>query len=163
VRANIWPAGSIPIQWEDGERIEWLNTDYPVIGIELDHSVTSLRIEIPYQDNEVDQCEIQGPETVTFARLPIRENAEYKVLIEVNFGARREEIGNFIVSFTDVENATLPSSPIQVYTRAENSSLEEALNGTFECDIFGSAGNFLKVSLSRLDRYGNAIETVEAG
>jgi hypothetical protein len=136
---RVWPAGLIPVEWDDEGRAEWLTTDRPCIGIATDFPVTGLILNLlgPRPSRiAISPSEIENPLFICLGELP----EGHQTLHVIAASQPRPTIGTLSVRIRPPRtqrNLTGFNSPLQVVVTPGNSTMEQLWDGSTGVEILG--------------------------
>ncbi|MGY0633669.1 hypothetical protein [Luteimonas sp. A478] len=150
---TVWPAGIPALSWDGEGRSEWLTTDAPCFGIDVDHDVAVVdvaldgasRLSIPRQG-------VKGPSWLQLPRLP---SGSYTLTVEVKIGAnlhatRDVTRGEVLLEVRDplgMEETISQRGGLMAIPSPVDATLDDLEQGRLTLDLFGPRARKVKVRL----------------
>lgn len=150
---RVWPAGIPAISWDGDGHSEWLTTDKPCFGIEVDHDVDAVEVVL----NGTDRLTIlrNGAKGPSWLQLPNLPSGQHTLSIEV----KASEEGQAIRSGTRGEVRLEVRDPLgmeEIFNQRGglmaipspvDATLEDLEQGRLTLDLFGPRAREVKVRL----------------
>lgn len=154
---RVWPAGLPAVSW-DGEGLsEWLTTDAPCFGIDIDHDVMAAEVALdgglPLQ---IARAGVHGPSWVQLPPLP---PGEHRLVIAVKDGAGQARSngssrGEVILEVRDplgLEESIHQRGGLMVIATPTDATLENLERGDLQLEVLGPAGREIQWFLRTKD------------
>lgn len=159
---RIWPAGVPAASWDGEGRSEWLTTDTPCFGIDVDHDVTALEVVLDEVARlRIPRMGVRGPSWVQLSPLP---PGEHRLVVEVKDGAMQVgpsggSRGEVILEVRDpvsLEETIQQRGGLMVVATPTDATLESLEQNELQLEVFGPTGReaqlFLEVEGCDKDR-----------
>lgn len=159
---RIWPAGLPAVSWDGEGRSEWLTTDTPCFGIDVDHDVAAVEVALDGLPSLwISRTGVQGPSWVQLPPLP---PGEHHLVVEVKDGARqagspgasRGEVTVEVRDPVSLDETIQQRGGLMVVATPIDASLESLERDELQLEVYGPAGReaqlFLEVEGCDPDR-----------
>jgi hypothetical protein len=166
---RIWPAGLPAVSWDGEGQSEWLTTDAPCFGIDIDHDVAAVEVALDGVSSlRIPRAGVHGPSWVQLPPLP---PGEHRLVVEVKDGAGQAgsssaSRGEVILEVRDplgLEETIHQRSGLMVIATPIDAVLEDLERGDLQIEVFGPAGReiqwFLKINDYETDRKSVTLPT----
>ncbi|WP_254458564.1 hypothetical protein [Xanthomonas sacchari] len=160
---RIWPAGLPAVSWDGEGRSEWLTTDMPCFGIDVDHDVVAVEVALDGLSSLlISRTGVHGPSWVQLPPLP---PGQHRLAVEVKDGAGHADSpsasrGEVILEVRDpvgVKETIQQRGGLMVIATPIDASLESLERGKLRLEVYGPAGRevqlFLEVEGSETDQH----------
>jgi hypothetical protein len=160
---TIWPAGLPAVSWDGEGRSEWLTTDAPCFGIDVDHDVAAVEVALDGLPSlRIPRTAVHGPSWVQLPPLP---PGEHRLAVEVKDGAGQTgspsaSRGEVILEVRDpmsVDETVQQRGGLMVVATPIDASLESLERDELQLEVYGPAGReaqlFLEVEGCETDRH----------
>lgn len=157
---RIWPAGVPAVSWDGEGESEWLTTDTPCFGIDVNHEVASLEVSLDgVASLRISRAGVNGPSWVQLPSLP---PGQHRLVVDVQDGAGSPpgaSRGEVILEVRDplgLEETIHQRGGLMVVATPTDAMLEHLERGELRLDVFGPVGReaqlFLEVDGYESDR-----------
>lgn len=159
---RIWPAGLPAVSWDGEGHSEWLTTDAPCFGIDIDHGVEAVEVALDGVSSlRISRTGVRGP---SWVQLPPLLPGEHRLVVEVKDGAGQAgspgaSRGEVILEVRDplgLEETIHQRGGLMVIATPTDAALEDLERGDLQIEVFGPAGReiqwFLKINEYETDR-----------
>jgi hypothetical protein len=150
---RVWPAGIPALSWDGEGRSEWLTTDAPCFGIDVDHDVNAVEVALDGASQlTIPRHGVEGP---SWLQLPCLPPGQHTLTVEVKGGgnghAATEIIhGEVLLEVRDplgmVEAINQRGGLMAIPTPAD-ATLDDLEQGRLTLDLFGPRAREVKVRL----------------
>ncbi|CAD1796063.1 hypothetical protein CPBF426_10670 [Xanthomonas arboricola pv. juglandis] len=143
---RIWPAGLPAVSWDGEGRSEWLTTDTPCFGIDVDHDVAALEVALDGLSSlRISRTGVQSPSWVQLPPLP---PGEHRMVVEVKDGAGQAgspgaSRGEVILEVRDplsLDETVQQRGGLMVVATPIDASLESLERNELQLEVYGPAG-----------------------
>ena len=166
---RIWPAGLPAVSWDGEGQSEWLTTDAPCFGIDIDHDVAAVEVALDGVSSlRIPRAGVHGPSWVQLPPLP---PGEHRLVVEVKDradqtgspGASRGEVILEVRDPLGLEETIHRRGGLMVIATPTDAVLEDLERGAIQVEVFGPAGRevqwFLKINDYETDRKSVTLPT----
>lgn len=143
---RIWPAGLPAVSWDGEGRGEWLTTDAPCFGIDVDHDVAAIEVALDdLASLQISRTGVQGPSWVQLPPLP---PGEHHLVVEVKNGAGQTgspgaSRGEVILEIRDpvsLDETIQQRGGLMVVATPTDATLETFERDELQLEVYGPAG-----------------------
>jgi len=143
---RIWPAGLPAVSWDGEGQSEWLTTDTPCFGIDVDHEATSFEVALDDVSTlQIPRAGVQGP---SWVQLPPLSLGRHRLVVEVKNSAGHgrwsgASCGEVILEVRDplgLEESIHQRGGLMVIATPTDATLEHLERGELRLDAFGPTG-----------------------
>lgn len=159
---RIWPAGLPAVSWDGEGRSEWLTTDAPCFGIDVDHDVAAVEVALDdLAPLRISRAGVHGPSWVQLPPLP---PGVHHLVVEVKDGAGQTgspgaSRGEVILEVRDpvsLDETIQQRGGLMVVATPTDATLESLERDELQLEVYGPAGReaqlFLEVEGCDTDR-----------
>ncbi|MFC4729204.1 hypothetical protein [Coralloluteibacterium thermophilus] len=143
---RIWPAGLPAVSWDCEGRSEWLTTDTPCFGIDVDHDVAAVDVALDgIPPLRISRTGVQGPSWVQLPPLP---PGEHRLVVEVKdgagqaglLGASRGEVILEVRNPVSLDETVQRRGGLIVVATPIDATLESLERDELQLEVYGPAG-----------------------
>lgn len=150
---RVWPAGVPAVSWDGEGRSEWLTTDAPCFGIDVDHDVDTVEVTLDDASRlTIPRYGIKGP---SWLQLPCLPPGQHTLTVEVKGGvnghaARETSRGEVLLDVRDplgMEETIAQRGGLMAIPSPADATLDDLEQGRLTLDLFGPRAREVKVRL----------------
>lgn len=143
---RVWPAGLPAASWDGEGRSEWLTSDIPCFGIDVDHDVTVVEVTLDdLASLRIPRTGMRGPSWVQLPPLP---PGEHRLVVEVKGGIRqlgssggtRGEVLLEVRDPVSLEETIQQRGGLMVVATPTDATLESLERDELRLDVLGQDG-----------------------
>lgn len=150
---RVWPAGIPGMSWDGDGHSEWLTTDKPCFGIEVDHDVDAVEVVL----NGTDRLTIlrNGAKGPSWLQLPNLPSGQHTLTVEVKASEKGQAVrsgtrGEVLLEVRDplsMEETFNQRGGLMAIPSPVDATLEDLEQGRLTLDLFGPRAREVKVRL----------------
>lgn len=150
---KVWPVGMPAISWDDEGFSEWLTTDSPIFGIDIDHAIESFDVILNGTERlTVPRDGMTGPTWLQLSPLPSGQHfmaIEVKSRASENY-AKANKSSELVLDVRDplgFEDTVNQRGGLLAIPMPADASVEDLEQGRLSIDLFGPAGRKIELCL----------------
>jgi hypothetical protein len=145
--SSVWPAGSIPTQWDGEGYAQWQAADAPILGLQPDHDLRELHVRLA--EYGAVGTRVSAGQRV-FLPLPHLATGRHEIRISETDLNGATATRSFTFEITDEAPAAVETEgPIRVWTDPHSRNLEDLWEGRIAVRLAGPAVPLtLRISLT---------------
>lgn len=150
---RVWPAGIPAMSWDGDGHSEWLTTDKPCFGIEVDHDVDAVEVVL----NGIARLTIprNGAEGPSWVQLPNLPSGQHTLSVEVKTSEKSQAVrsgtrGEVLLEVRDplgMEETFNQRGGLMAIPSPVDATLEDLEQGRLTLELFGPRAREVKVRL----------------
>lgn len=150
---RVWPAGVPAISWDGDGHSEWLTTDKPCFGIEVDHDADAVEVVL----NGTDRLTIlrNGAKGPSWLQLPNLPSGQHTLTVEVKASGKGQAVrsgtrGEVLLEVRDplgMEETFNQRGGLMAIPSPVDATLEDLEQGRLTLELFGPRAREIKVRL----------------
>lgn len=150
---TIWPAGIPALSWDGEGHSEWLTTDTPCFGVDVDHDVVSIDVALNGTSHlSIPRQSLVGP---SWLQLPCLPPGQHKLMVEVKSGPKGQTAnevtrGEVLLVVRDplgMEETINQRGGLMAIPSPADATLDDLEQGLLTLDLLGPRGREVKVRL----------------
>ncbi len=135
--ASIWPAGVVPVGWDGEGSVEWLASDVPMLGVEVDHELIELSFDLPGTHRETTGRLLAG--STVFITLPQLPVGTHELLVKETPLDGAPTTRQLVIGIREPRHAAGDSGPIRMWPEPYSTDLGQLWAGATTVCIAGPA------------------------
>lgn len=158
---SVFPVGFAAAKWDDEGYGEWLTSDEQCIGIQVDHQVDALLLEL--DDEEESSLEVQPEEAgqTVFVQMPPLSRGQYQLRVSGRISANDnyEEVGQLQITIRDPrswKSAINEQGALITIVEPRKPSIEQLMRGAAGIEMHGPNGHMVQVTATFFGKQSTA-------
>jgi hypothetical protein len=135
--ASIWPAGVVPVGWDGEGSVEWLASDVPMLGVEVDHELIELSFDLLGTHRETTGRLLAG--STVFITLPQLPVGTHELLVKETPLDGAPTTRQLVIRIREPRRAAGDSGPIRMWPEPYSTDLGQLWAGATTVCIAGPA------------------------
>jgi len=154
---DVWPAGAPPVAWDGESQVEWLTTDFPILGMRSDHALEDLTVLLDANEWTRIQFTRVVPGKTYFIELPELPVGSHRLTFRLQANDRRisHEAIHLTVAIREPHEwipGVTAQGAFMVLMDPASPTLEQLWEGRVSLEIHGPAGRQVNGTVSLCER-----------
>jgi hypothetical protein len=158
---QVWPAGSPSAFWDDEGRAEWLIGQDITLGVQTDHQVERIVVDLDGHESVIDRRQHNGPDPVYFSLGQLTAGIHHLRLSAIPRGNGEESLEGILVFVVRAPRPWSPfqpsDGPIRFLVNPANPTLEDLWEGRLEINLAAPHWTSIKARVTFLAERGETV------